>query len=179
MIKNILQGGINEVVKSRILNEGDNAALDNLIKVVVSDLEHEDWWKPISKKMRSMCLDGKSAIMIGMFNEKNELVAACGLFFFEMLSDTNVSTLNNELAEIGRCMVMPEYRGDNLMLKLNRELVEEAKKLGKTKLVATSHPDNIASCRSLEKLGFTKKCLVKKWGNYVRNYYTYDIKNFS
>jgi RimJ/RimL family protein N-acetyltransferase len=166
------------VISTRILNEGDSDALDNLTNVVVASIEHDDWWKPINKKMRSMCLDGKSAIMIGAFNERNELVAACGLFFFEMLSDTNVSTLSSELAEIGRCMVMPDYRGDNLMLKINKELVAEAGKLGKTRLVATSHPDNKASCRSLEQLGFIKKCRVKKWGNYVRNYYTYEIKNF-
>jgi RimJ/RimL family protein N-acetyltransferase len=149
------------VISTRILNEGDNESLDNLINVVVSNLEHEDWWKPINKKLRAMLLDGKSAIMIGAFNERNELVAACGLFFFEMLSDTNVSTLSSGMAEIGRCMVMPEYRGDNLMLKINRELVEEARKLGKTRLVATSHPDNKASCRSLEQLGFTKNALLK------------------
>jgi RimJ/RimL family protein N-acetyltransferase len=166
------------VLETRILNKEDGDALDNLTNVVVASLEHDDWWKPINKKMRSMCLDGESAIMIGAFNERKELVAVCGLFFFEMLSDTNVSTLSSELAEIGRCMVMPEYRGDNLMLKINRELVQEARKLGKTRLVATSHPDNKASCRSLEQLGFVKKCLVKKWGNYVRNYYTYEIKNF-
>jgi RimJ/RimL family protein N-acetyltransferase len=166
------------MIRTRILGENDSDSLDKLINAVVSSMEHKEWWVPISKKSRSMFLDGKSAILIGAFNDKNELVAASGLFFFELLSDTNVSTLNNELAEIGRGMVLPEYRGDNLMLKLNRELIDKARELGKRSLVATSHPDNKASCRSLEQLGFTKKCLVKKWNNYSRNYYTYDIKDF-
>jgi RimJ/RimL family protein N-acetyltransferase len=166
------------MIKTRILTNEDSDALDNLINTIVTNMEHEEWWKPISKKARGMFFDGKSAILVGAFNENNQMVAASGLFFFEMLSDTNISTLNRGLAEIGRGMVMPEYRGDNLMLRLNRELVEEARKLGKRRLVATSHPDNAASCRSLEQLGFTKKCLVRKWNNYSRNYYTYDIKDF-
>jgi RimJ/RimL family protein N-acetyltransferase len=170
---------IQEMIKTRILNKDDSNSLDNLINAVVADMEDEEWWKPISKKARNMFLDGESAIMIGAFNENNELVAASGLFFFEMLTDTSMCMLNRGLAEIGRCMVLPEYRGDNLMLKLNSELVELAKKLGKMRLVATAHPDNVASCRSLEQLGFTKKCLVKKWKHYSRNYYTYDIKGFA
>jgi RimJ/RimL family protein N-acetyltransferase len=167
---------IQEMIKTRILNKDDSNSLDNLINAVVADMEDEEWWKPISKKARNMFLDGESAILIGAFNENNELVAASGLFFFEMLTDTSVCMLNRGIAEIGRCMVLPEYRGDNLMLKLNRELVELAKKLGKMRLVATAHPDNVASCHSLEQLGFTKKCLVKKWKHYSRDYYTYDIK---
>jgi RimJ/RimL family protein N-acetyltransferase len=166
------------MLETRILTQADGALLDGLIDTIVEGIEHKEWWMPITKKSKSMFLDGKSAVIVGAFNEKNELVAASGLFFFEVLSETNVSTLSSELAEIGRAMVLPEYRGDNLMLKLNRLLVDEARKLGKTRLVATSHPDNKASCHSLEKLGFTRKCLVRKWSNYSRYYYTYDIKDF-
>jgi RimJ/RimL family protein N-acetyltransferase len=162
------------MVNIRILTESDAVALDNLIDVIENNLEHKEWWMPISKKSRSLFFDGKSAVIMGAF-DGDKLVASSGLFFFEVLSETNVSTLNDELAEIGRCMVLPEYRGDNLMLKLNRELVTKARELGKKGLVATSHPDNAASCRSLETLGFTKKCLAKKWNNYSRNYYTYNI----
>jgi RimJ/RimL family protein N-acetyltransferase len=166
------------MINTRVLTESDSDSLDNLIKAIETNIEHEDWWLPVTKKARSMFFDGKSAVLVGAFNEDNKLVAACGLFFFEVLSDTNVSTLNTDLAEIGRCMVLPEYRGENLMLRLNRELVERARELGKKNIVATSHPDNKASCRSLEHLGFTKKCLVRKWNNYSRNYYTYNIKDF-
>jgi RimJ/RimL family protein N-acetyltransferase len=160
-----------------MLTESDAASLDGLIDTIEGNLEHKEWWFPVTKKARGMFFDGKSAVLVGAFDE-GKLVAAAGLFFFEVLSETNVSTLNEELAEIGRCMVLPEYRGDNLMLKLNRELVAKARELGKKSLVATAHPDNIPSCRSLETLGFTKKCLVKKWNNYSRNYYTYDIKEY-
>jgi RimJ/RimL family protein N-acetyltransferase len=166
------------MIKTRILTESDSDSLDNLINSIEGNLEKKEWWLPVTKKCRSMYFDGKSAVLIGAFNEDNKLIAASGLFFFEILSETNVSTLNANLAEIGRCMVLPEYRGENLMLKLNRELIEKAREMGKRSIVATSHPDNKASCRSLEQLGFTKKCLVKKWNNYSRNYYTYDIKDY-
>jgi RimJ/RimL family protein N-acetyltransferase len=162
------------MIDTRVLTESDAAALDDLIEVIESNLEHKEWWLPITKKSRSLFFDGKSAVLMGAF-DGNKLVAASGMFFYEVLSETNVSTLSDELAEIGRCMVLPKYRGDNLMLKLNRELVAKARELGKKGLVATAHPDNIASCRSLETLGFTKKCLVKKWNNYSRNYYTYNV----
>jgi RimJ/RimL family protein N-acetyltransferase len=162
------------MIDTRVLTESDAAALDDLIEVIESNLEHKEWWFPITKKSRSLFFDGKSAVLMGAFYG-NKLVAASGMFFYEVLSETNVSTLSDELAEIGRCMVLPKYRGDNLMLKLNRELVAKARELGKKGLVATAHPDNIASCRSLETLGFTKKCLVKKWNNYSRNYYTYNV----
>jgi RimJ/RimL family protein N-acetyltransferase len=166
------------MINTRVLTESDSESLDKLIKTIESGIERKEWWMPITKKARSMFFDGKSAVLLGAFNEDNELVGACGLFFFEVLSETNVSTLNANLAEIGRCMVLQEYRGNNLMLRLNQELVEIAKSLGKRNIVATSHPDNKASCRSLEQLGFTKKCLVRKWNNYSRNYYTYNIKDY-
>jgi RimJ/RimL family protein N-acetyltransferase len=166
------------MVSIRFLTSEDAKALDGLIEQIEDNLEQKEWWLPITKNSRSLFFDGKSAVIIGAFNEQNKLVASSGLFFYEVLSETNVSTLGDDLAEIGRCMVLPEYRGDNLMLKLNRELVAKAREMGKKSLVATAHPDNRASCRSLESLGFTKKMLVKKWNNYSRNYYTYDIKDY-
>ena len=66
----------------------------------------------------------------GVF-DNDKLVAASALFLNEYEykeSVENIGMKNYKFAEIGRCMVLPEYRGYNLMYKLNLILENIAKK---------------------------------------------------
>ena len=57
----------------------------------------------------------------------------------------------------------------------NERLVEIAKARHVNTIIATAHPDNEGSCRSLEKLGMKKEGFVIKNGSYPRNIYTMSI----
>ena len=77
----------------------------------------------------------------------------------------------DDVAEIGRSMVLPGFRGKNLLLEINRYVVAEAKNLGKKYLIATIHPDNMPSRKSSEKLGMKKITTYTKSCGYIRDIY--------
>jgi len=62
--------------------------------------------------------------------------------------------LTHPCIEIGESMVLPEYRGQGLMLRLNQLIKAEAQRQGAEYMLATAHPDNIASNTSLRHLGY-------------------------
>ena len=65
------------------------------------------------------------------------------------------------------------------MLLLNRKLINKARTLGIKNIVATAHPDNISSSRSLEHLGMKKRKTVIKQEKYVRTIFTMNIENIN
>ena len=72
-------------------------------------------------------------------------------------------------------MVLPEYRGQNLMLDVNNALLNVAKEMGIDYFVATVHPDNIASNRSVQKMGMQLKTTITRTGGYERNVYLLEF----
>ena len=95
---------------------------------------------------------------------------------FAQLSEVAGVGADKKGAELGACMVLPKYRGNNLMHIMNTELVRLAKENGIDYLVASAHPDNIASNTSLKKLGFLHKAVITRAGHYIRNAYYMEIK---
>ena len=95
-------------------------------------------------------------VVYGIF-EGNRLVATSSL-----LHDVRAYAVNPELAdvlthpcvEIGESMVLPEYRGQGWMLRLNTLIRQEAQRQGIRYMLATAHPDNLASNASLRRLGY-------------------------
>lgn len=77
--------------------------------------------------------------------------------------------LDKKIAEIGRCMVLPEYRGKNYMYKMNSILLDIARELNIDYILSTVHPNNISSKQSLIKLGMNKVGHIKKY--YERDVY--------
>ena len=82
---------------------------------------------------------------------------------------------NDKVAEIAECMTHVEARGNNYTLKINKELVKVAKEMGVKYLIATAHPDNIASKVSLKKLGMSEKGQFYRYETYLRNYFVMKI----
>ncbi|MBQ7033060.1 MAG: GNAT family N-acetyltransferase [Clostridia bacterium] len=78
-------------------------------------------------------------------------------------------------AELCASMVLPAYRGQSLMAAVNREIIKEAKEKGFAYLVATAHPDNIASNSSLKKLGLEHRGVITRQGHYLRNVYAMEL----
>ena len=61
------------------------------------------------------------------------------------------------------------------MREINSVIMSEAKNQGFVYLVATAHPDNIASNTSLSKLGLSYKKTVVRTGGYLRNVYGKEL----
>lgn len=108
-------------ISLRILNIKDKEALDMLIKKIENSLINKDFWLPILDEAYEHFFDNKWTMFCGAFKE-NILIGAAALFFnqFEYHEAANKLNLKgNKIAEIGRCMVLPKYRGNNLMLQIN------------------------------------------------------------
>lgn len=156
----------------------DAAALDALIAVIEETLPNEAFWLPLDKVAHDHFFDPAWTEFWGMF-DGDRLVAASALFFNEYEYGDTLALLGGALtgvAEIGRCMVHPDYRGNGLMYRLNCHLAEVARDRGYACLLATVHPDNLPSRRTFEKMGFENKLSCIKHGTYPREVYLLPLK---
>ena len=163
---------------TRYLNKNDKNQLEDLIKEIEEYIDYSEFWIPITDISRKHFFDEKWTNFFGAF-ENEKLIAAFGIFFNENEygeSQAKLGITQYRCAELGRAMVHPKYRNKGLMKELGKELIECAHKKNIAYLIATAHPKNYASKKSLERLGFIKKDKIVKNGNYRRNIYIYDVK---
>ena len=139
-------------------------------------LEHPSWFRFGQIELDEMLISDE-IITLGAFSDDNELMAVSGLFFDERKCSDIIKKLNlkGKVAEIGGCMVSPKFRGNKLMYTIALELVELARKSSCKHIVATAHPDNLASTKSLEKLGMKNMLTMMKGEGYLRNIYLLDL----
>jgi len=161
----------------RYLNSSDEAELEGLIALVESNLPNEKWWVPIRPVIREHFFDKEWIRWLGCF-DGDRLVAAAGLFLNEEAFRVSAEAAGLDcsvVAEVGRCMVRPSRRGENLMLSMNEQLKDYARAHGKEWLIAAVHPDNLAGCRSLRRLGMEEKGEAVEQGTYPRLVYAMPL----
>lgn len=161
----------------RKLVKSDDLQLEKLIKDVENNLMEKTFWLPISEKSRSHFFDENWTLFLGAFDDE-KLIGAVGLFLNENEYGESCKALGlstESVAECGRAMVSPNYRGRGVMAKLSFHMMEHAKKLRIKYLLATVHPDNIASQSVIKKMGFQKKGFVVKYDNYPRDIYLLSL----
>lgn len=155
----------------RKLELRDKNQLEQLIEKISINLENEFFWLPITDESREHFFDDKWTYFLGMF-EKEKLIAAVGLFLNKNEYEESAKKLqlqDKNIAEIGRAMVLPEYRNNGYMKQITKELVKYAEGHGIKYLVATAHPQNIPSQKALEALGMIRKGSCIKQGKYERD----------
>ena len=150
------------------------------LKALIADIENslpdKLFWLPIKEKEEANFFNDEWTYFVGVF-DREDLVAAAALFFNEFEFGDSLRSIGVErelfpfCAEIGRCMVKPSCRGMNFMSSMIEVLAEEARTRGKKYLIATAHPQNTASRRSLEKAGMKKIAETIKCGIYPRCIY--------
>lgn len=149
----------------------DKTQLENLITIIEDNLEHKDFWLPINQTSREHFFDDTWTEFYGMF-DNCRLIGASALFYNKHEFGESLAQLNAPLvsvAEIGRSMVHPQYRGNNILYQINTELLNIAKERELEYILATIHPQNIPSQCSFKKLGFEKKCTYTKSNKFVRD----------
>ena len=162
--------------KFRKLTHEDSGALEELITVIESNLENKYFWLPIKEEARKHFWDEEWTEFYGLFQD-GRLVAAAALFFneYEFGESREQLKLNGEcVAEIGRVMVHPKYRGNDLACQLIQCLIDIAKQKNIEYVLATIHPQNVPSQRAFQKAGLKKMCTYVKNDTYVRDIYVME-----
>ena len=153
------------------LENDDKKALFDLINQIEDNLQDKKWWLPINKPAKQHFFDNEWTYFLGLF-DNNKLIGASALFFNEHEFGESLSYCKNvtfPVAEIGRCMVSPNYRGHNYLQLLNSQLLKIAKEKGIKTILATIHPKNIPSQLSFAKLGFRTETTIVKNNDYIRD----------
>lgn len=147
----------------RCLKPEDRSEHKAMSQEIVRTLTAPDFLIPMTEdEYDDTYTEENQDVVYGIFDGE-KLVATSSL-----LHDVRAYSDNEELSEvmkhscieIGESMVLPEYRGNGYMLRLNNLIKDEARRQGVEYMLATAHPDNIASNTSLRHLGYR---LVKEF----------------
>jgi RimJ/RimL family protein N-acetyltransferase len=156
----------------------DEKALDGLFDAIEDALPDERYWLPVDAISKVHFFDPAWTDFYGFF-DGNRLIAAVALFYNEHEYGESVEQLkmqDKKIAEVGRAMVHPEYRGQGLLCCLIEELIPIAKEKGKQMLLATVHPENLPSQKSFLRAGFTKRLTYVKKSGFTRDIFTYSLE---
>ena len=141
----------------RCLTPEDRSKHKAMSQEIVKTLAAPDFLIPMTEEeYDDTYTEENQDVVYGIFDGER-LVATSSL-----LHDVRAYADNKELSEvmkhscieIGESMVLPEYRGNGYMLRLNNLIKDEARRQGVEYMLATAHPDNIASNTSLYHLGY-------------------------
>ncbi len=159
------------MITLRKLRKTDEEQLTSLINTIETNLPNKKFWLPINNISREHFLDDDWTYFLGLF-DGDKLIGASGLFLNEHEYKESLSYCTNvklPVAEISRVMVLPEYRGNNYLFKINNELLNIAKNFGIKTILVTIHPDNAPSQHSFEKLGAKKVTQIIKYESFLRD----------
>lgn len=138
------------------VEEKDKEQLFKLIDVVLKGLPDQAHFIPYEQwELDSMFDDVNYAPLYGAYDGER-LVGMAQLYVSQdMLDDfkKEFDLTDYKVCELGGNLVLPEYRGMGITTKLQTIELELAKKLGFDYIISMAHPDNIGSCKTLEKVG--------------------------
>ncbi|MCK9576962.1 MAG: GNAT family N-acetyltransferase [Clostridia bacterium] len=158
------------------LNINNKQELLELATLITNNLTNKLSYITYNEEEVSHMFNDDYAIYLGAFKH-NKLIATSAIFlnpnYTKMVREK--VEVKGKLAEIGHCMVLPEYRGNNLMLQLNKKLIGIAKNKGVEYINFTVHPDNVASYTSMETLGAERKATYIRDKIYPRCIYLLKI----
>ena len=158
------------------LKEEDKKALLELSKTITDNLSNKMWYITYNQDEIAHMFEDDYGIYLGAF-VKDKLVAVSSIYLdsdYTKLVKEHIN-VKGKLAEIGHCMVLPEYRGNNLMFELNKKILEIAKDKKVDYINFTVHPDNIASYSSMGKLGAERKATYVRDKIYPRCIYLLKV----
>lgn len=164
-------------VTIRKLQVHDKQQLDALLKDVEGHLAQPEFWLPVQQEAYDHFFDSAWTYFAGVFDD-GKLIGAAALFFNEFEWGQSKKLLNlttNSIAEFGRAMVQHNFRGKGVMGALSAHLLECARSLNIEYMVATVHPNNIASQKVLQKMGLEKQAECVKECGYARSVYAMKL----
>ena len=161
------------------IEKKDKEQLFKLIEIVLNGLEDRSYFIPYEKwELDSMFDDVNYAPLYGAY-DGDKLVGMAQLYVSQaMLADfkKEFGLVDYKVCELGGNLVLPEYRGLGITTKLQTIEMELAKKLGFDYIISMAHPDNIGSCKTLERVGldFVKETTLSN--GFLRKLYMKKLK---
>ena len=149
-----------------------------LIDTVLSQVPEKHFIPYEQWELDSMFDDINYAPLYGAFDGE-KLVGMAQLYVSQdMLAGfkKDFSLENFSVCELGGNLVLPEYRGQGITTTLQKMQLQLAKDLGFDYIISMAHPENVASCKTLEKVGlkFHKEMTVA--GGFLRKLYMLKLK---
>lgn len=161
------------------IEEKDKEQLFKLIDIVLGGLESQDYFIPYEQwELKSMFDEENYAPLYGAYDGE-KLVAMAQLYVSQdMLADfkKEFGLENYTVCELGGNLVLPEYRGNGITTKLQTIELELAKKLGFDYIISMAHPNNVGSCKTLEKVGLNFVRETKLSNGFLRRLYMLKLK---
>ena len=161
------------------IEEKDREQLFNLIDIVLSSLPDQSHFIPYEQwELDSMFDEVNYAPLYGAYDGE-KLVGMAQLYVSQdMLYDfkKEFNLTDYKVCELGGNLVLTEYRGRGITTKLQTMEMELAKKLGFDYIISMAHPDNIGSCKTLERIGleFVKETTLSN--GFLRKLYMRKLK---
>ena len=167
-----------ELVYKKI-EKKDKDQLFELIDIVLKGLPDQSHFIPYEQwEFDSMFDEVNYAPLYGAY-DNDKLVGMAQLYVSQdMLKDfkEEFGLSDYKVCELGGNLVLPEYRGMGITTKLQKMEVQLAKDLGFDYVISMAHPDNIGSCKTLEKVGldFVKETTLSN--GFLRKLYMKKLK---
>ena len=138
------------------IEKKDNKQLFKLIDTVLNNLENPEYFIPYETwELESMFDEENYAPLYGAY-DGDKLIGMAQLYVSQdMLKDfkDEFGLSDYKVCELGGNLVLPEYRGQGITTKLQTMEMNLAKELGFDYIISMAHPDNIGSCKTLERVG--------------------------
>ena len=147
------------------IEEKDKEQLFKLIDIVLNGLPDQSHFIPYEQwELDSMFDDVNYAPLYGAYDGE-KLVGMAQLYVSQdMLKDfkEEFDLTEYKVCELGGNLVLPEYRGRGITTRLQTIEMQLAKDLGFDYIISMAHPDNIGSCKTLERIGleFVKETIL-------------------
>lgn len=168
---------INLVYKK--IEEKDKEQLFNLIDIVLGSLKNQEYFIPYEQwKIDSMFDEKNYAPLYGAY-DKSKLVGIAQLYISQdMLADFKKEFGLEEFSvcELGGNLVLPEYRGNGITTNLQTILLKLAKDLEFDYIISMAHPNNLSSCKTLERVGLNFVKETKLSNGFLRRLYMLKLK---
>ena len=169
---------MNDLVFKKI-EKKDEKQLFNLIDTVLNGLEDPSYFIPYEKwELDSMFDEVNYAPLYGAY-DGDKLVGMAQLYVSQdMLNDFKIEfgLQDYKVCELGGNLVLPEYRGRGITTKLQTIEFKLAEDLGFDYIISMAHPNNIGSCKTLERVGleFVKETTLSN--GFLRKLYMKKLK---
>jgi len=161
------------------VEEKDREQLFKLIDIVLSGLENQEYFIPYEQwEFDSMFDEINYAPLYGAY-DGDKLVGMAQLYVSQdMLADfkKEFSLEEYTVCELGGNLVLPEYRGNGITTTLQKIELELAKQRGFDYIISMAHPDNIGSCKTLEKVGLEFVRETRLSNGFLRKLYMLKLK---
>lgn len=160
-------------IEYREVRESDSDQLFSLIDKVLKPLERKEFFIDYTQWELDNMFNKEYAYLHGAYVGET-LVGTSQLFCNQDLLQEYAEILkmtDKKICEVGGNLVLPDYRGNQIMTHLIQLQYNLAIELGFEVIVSTVHPDNIGSVKALQRLGLEFVTQETVHEHYLRDLY--------